>query len=81
MASFLGDLMIVAAADLADKDASINVKGPARVGDGTEGLGKRAGMFVLQDNGSSDYNLAVSLGSAATDGWLIFGRESTVTPA
>jgi hypothetical protein len=75
----LGYLTVVAAADLADVDAQINLRGDARVG--SDGVGKRAGMMVLQDNGSSDYNLAIALGDAPTDGWLIYGRESTVTPS
>lgn len=75
----LGYLTIVAAADLASATAVINSTSDARVG--SDGVGKRAGMMVLQDNGSLDYNLAIALGSAPTDGWLIFGRESTVTPS
>lgn len=75
----LGDMTIVAAADLANVAHTINVSGDARVG--STGVGKRAGMIVLQDNGTLDYNIAISLGALPTSGWLIFGRESTVTPA
>ena len=75
----LGYLSIVAAADLADATSAINSTSDARVG--SDGVGKRAGMMVLQDNGTLDYNLAISLGSTPTSGWLIYGRESTVTPS
>lgn len=75
----MGSLTVVAAADLADVDHEINVVSDARVG--SDGVGKHAGMMVLRDNGSSDYDLAIATGSAAASPWLVYGRESTVTPS
>lgn len=75
----LGAFSIIPAADLADADSAANVKSAGRVGD--ESIGKKGGTLVIRDNGTSDYDLALSLGSGPTDAWIIFGRESTVTPS
>lgn len=75
----MGSLTVVAAADLADVDHDINVRGDARVG--STGVGKTAGMLVLRDNGGGDYDLAIATGDGATDPWLVYGREATVTPS
>lgn len=77
--SKMGVLTIVPAADLASPTSAINKRTPARVGDGS--AGKQAGMIVLVDNGGGDYDIAIATGSAPTDPWLVYGRESTVTPA
>jgi len=75
----MGFLTVVLAADLASAAHTINVAGSGRVGD--TGVGKRKGAMCLRDNGSSDYDLAVAIGDGATSPWIIFGRESTVTPS
>jgi len=77
--SKMGVLTIVPAADLASATSAINKRTAARVGDGS--AGKQAGMIVLRDNGSSDYDIAIATGANPTSPWLIYGREATVTPS
>jgi hypothetical protein len=75
----LGELTIVEAADLADVDHTINLRGDARVG--STGVGKRAGMLVLVKQGTDDYDIALALGEGATAKWIVFERGATVTPS
>lgn len=75
----MGSFSIVPSAEFSADDSAINIKSAARLGDA--GAGKRAGMLVIKDNGAGDYDLALATGDAPTDPWIIFGRESTVTPS
>lgn len=72
----LGNLSVIAAADMADASHPINTVQSSQA-NGQAGIGAVDGRIYIQDNGSGDLNLA--LRSNGT--WIIFGRESTVTPA
>jgi hypothetical protein len=72
----LGSMTVIAAADMADASHPINQNASSQA-NGQAGVAAVDGRLYLQDNGSGDLNLA--LRSAGT--WIIFGRESTVTPA
>lgn len=72
----LGKMTVIAAADMADASHPINTVQSSQA-NGQAGVGAVEGRLYLQDNGSGDLNLA--LRSNGT--WLIFGRESTVTPS
>jgi hypothetical protein len=75
----LGFLPIVPTADLANDTSEINTRGTGRKGDGS--AGKHAGMMVLRDNGSADYDFAIATGSAPTDKWIVFQNTTDVTPS
>lgn len=77
--TLMGSLTIIPAADIADVDSAANVKSAGRLGDA--GIGKRAGLMALRDNGSGDYDLVIATGSGATDPWLLFEAGTAVTPA
>lgn len=77
--TMMGNLTIVPAADIADATAEINVVGDGRLGSGS-GC-KHAGMMVLRDNGSADYDIMIATGPAATDKWLLFDAGTAVTPS
>jgi hypothetical protein len=75
----IGFLPVVPAADLANDTAEINLNNPGRRGDG--GGSKRAGMIVLRDNGSADYDLAIATGRLPTDKWIVIANTTDVTPS
>ncbi len=73
----LGALTVIAAADMADATHPINKNLPTSA-NGQAGVSAVAGRMYIQDNGSGDLNLALRTDAGT---WVIFGRESTVTPA
>ena len=73
--SYLGVYPSLTAAQLADIDEAINVVGDTRKGG--DSSGKRAGMLVAVDLGSSQYGLAMALGSAANSKWQLIGVAAT----
>lgn len=73
----LGALSVIAAADMADVDHPINQNASSQA-NGQAGVAAVPGRLYIQDNGSSDYNLALRTDAGT---WIIFGRESTVTPS
>lgn len=75
----LGELTVIPAADLAAVGSAANKRTSGRVGDGS--IGKHAGLRAFRDNGSGDLDLCVATGSDPTAPWLVYGRETTVTPA
>lgn len=77
--TLMGSLTIIPAADIADEDSAANIKSAARLGDA--GIGKRAGLMALRDNGSGDYDLVIATGGDANDPWLLFEAGTAVTPA
>lgn len=79
--SLVGEMLLVPAADIADKDSAINLHGAARKGD--DASGKRAGMMVLVDNAGGDIDLMMALGATPTSKWLMLCNTggSGVTPS
>lgn len=77
--TLMGSLTIIPAADIADDASAANVKSAGRLGDA--GIGKRAGLMALRDNGGGDYDIVIAAGSAPTDKWLLFEAGTAVTPS
>lgn len=77
----LGGLTLIPTADLSDAASAANVKTAGRLGD--SGIGKRAGMVALRDNGDDTYDLVIASGDGATDPWfvILIDDGSAVTPA
>lgn len=78
MATFRGKA-VVSSADLADKTADCNLQYP-------NGIGKKKGLVVYEDNGST-YDLVMATGSATTSTWLPINERTdadvtsdTITP-
>lgn len=75
----MGSLTVIPAADIANDTSAANVKSAGRLGDA--GIGKRAGLMALRDNGGGDYDLVIATGPLPTDPWLLFEAGSAVTPS
>lgn len=67
--TIIAGLPVIPAADIADATAEPNLSYP-------NGIGKRDGMFVLVDNGSTK-ELFMANGSGATDTWTQVGDGSS----
>lgn len=76
----LGNMTVIAAADIADVDHPINTKASSQY-NGQDGIGKVTGRLYLRDNGSGDYDLVMPTGVEPTDPWLLFEAGTAVTPA
>jgi hypothetical protein len=76
----IGNMTVIAAADIADSSHPMNTEQSSQYND-QAGLGKVLGRMYIRDNGSEDYDLVMPIGSGATGKWIVFGRESTVTPS
>lgn len=76
----LGNLTVVAAADIADISHAINTPVGSQYND-QDGIGKVPGRIYLRDNGSSDYDLVIPTGTAAADPWILIESGTNVTPA
>jgi hypothetical protein len=72
----IAGLPVIVSADIADITSDANAKYPS-------GIGKRDGMFALEDNGTTK-DLVMANGSATDDTWTIVGDGAAsivVTPA
>ena len=83
----IGNMTVIAAADLADATHAINIVQPTSY-NGSDNSGKVLGRQYLRDNGSDSYDIAIPLEAGATGKWLIIGTgsaaedgNSVVTPA
>lgn len=76
----LGNMTVIAAADVADVDHPINTRAGSQY-NGQAGVAKVPGRLYLRDNGSGDYDLVMPTGDGATDPWLLFEAGTAVTPA
>ena len=83
--SKVGEYTLVPLADMTNINASVNIVGDARKGVGrttqSTSLGKRAGMMVMVDHGSTQYSLAIALGGLASSKWQsTIGIATQYTP-
>lgn len=74
----LGNMTVVAAADIADATHPINTVASSQYND-QDGVGKVPGRMYLRDNGSGDYDIVIPTGIQPTDPWLLFEAGTAVT--
>lgn len=78
--TFVGNLPVVSATDLASKAHNINYSG-ARASE-HEGINKYAGMLVMVNTAAGKNTLAVALGRGDTAKWTMLDNVTAdVTPA
>lgn len=76
----LGNMTVVAAADIADTTHPINTVTNSQA-NGQAGIGKVPGRMYLRDNGSGDYDIVIPTAEGATAPWLLFEAGTAVTPS
>ena len=76
----IGNMTVVAAADIADAAHPINTVQSTQYND-QAGLGKVLGRMYLRDNGSSDYDIVIPIAAGATGKWILFEAGVAVTPS
>jgi len=73
----MGSMTVIAAADIADASHPINKKGSSQA-NAQAGVNAVPGRIYVVDNGSGDLDLALRTDAGT---WIVFGAQSTVTPA
>ena len=76
----IGNMSVIAAADVADKDHPINTEQSTQYND-QAGVGKVLGRMYLRDNGSADYDIVIPVASGPTGKWILFEAGTAVTPS
>ena len=76
----IGNMTVVAAADIADIAHPINTTAGSQYND-QAGIAKVTGRMYLRDNGSSDYDIVIPTGTGAADPWILLESGVNVTPA
>ena len=76
----IGNMTVVAAADIADSSHPINTEQSSQYND-QDGIGKVLGRMYLRDNGAADYDIVIPVATGATGKWILFEAGTAVTPS
>jgi hypothetical protein len=76
----IGNLTVIAAADIADATHPINTPTGSQFND-QAGITKVLGRMYLRDNGGNDYDLVIPITAGATGLWMLVESGTNVTPS